>query len=374
MIISIVWTGGFEIHFLGKKISCSGLTNPLIFLHILIFFRFGFSAGIKNTLVFIGALLFSAILAEASLRVLNPPIALPELNDLTQPSSILNYRMVPLLNDSMIQTNSHGLRDREFSYKKPDSIKRILGIGDSFTFGNKVRVGDCYLKQLEAILNRGKWEVINAGVTGYNMWQYLAYFKHYGYRYNPDLVTIGFFFDDFTGDPEPGDKRVENRRYRSFSFLRLVNFSRNCIDLLRYRYRYLSDASWLKSIEERREYILNSEDSLILTGKADPELYNKFEFRLKELNDIAMQHGGKVLVILIPDVMQLNHPEFKVVNSILENICKRCSVDYLDITPYFEGIKDIERLYLLPRDAHTSPEGHQIIARELANKIKAMNN
>ncbi len=374
LIVLIIRTGGFDVHILGIRISCNGLLNPILVLSVLVLFRFFLSAGGKNSLTFIGALFFAAILVEMALRVLNSPMSLPVLKNITQQSDELGYRLVPLLRDRNIQTNSHGLRDRERDWIKPAGIKRLLGIGDSFTFGYEVSLEDCYLKQLEGLLNNDKkeWDVVNAGVVGYNMWQYLTYFKHYGYRYNPDLISMGIFFNDFYGDPSQKDEKLPTQRYRSFSSIRLVNFCRNCLDLLKYRYRYLLNATWLKSIEERRKFILNSKNYLLLSGKADPEIYQKFEFRLKELVQTARAHGTRVLVLLIPDMAQLNHPELQALNHILGDMCLRCSADYLDVTPHFERTKQIERLYLLPHDAHISPRGHEIIAKEMEKKIRVM--
>jgi hypothetical protein len=366
LIISIVWTGGFEINIIGKQISCKGLTNPILILCFLILFRICYAIGWVNSLILFIALLLSTGLSEAFLRILDTPMTLPSLKNMTQPSDVLEYELVPLLNDRLIKINSHGLRDREHGWMKPPGVRRLLGIGDSFTFGYNVDVKDCYLKQLERLLNQGqkRWDVINAGVSGYNMWQYLAYFTHYGYRYEPDLVTIGIFFDDFYGDPTPGRKKSFHGRYRSLSSIRLINFGRNCIEFLKFKYRYLLDSGWLKSIEQRREYIRNSKYYPLLKGKADSQVYEKFELRLKNLNHAAKEHGACVLVIFIPDIVQLNNPELQVVNGILKNICQRYNVGYLDMTSIFEKFKDIQKLYLLPGDAHTSPAGHGIIARE----------
>ena len=374
LITSIILTGGFEINIAGKEISCNGLINPILALTIFLLFRFYLAIGFKNSLVFISALFFSVILAEVVLKVLNPSMALPALKNITQPSDVLSYRLVPLLKDRSIQTNSHGLRDRERSWIKPMGIKRLLGIGDSFTFGYQVDLKDSYLKQLESRLNGSKkqWDVINAGVSGYNMWQYLAYFENFGYRYDPDLVTIGLFFDDFYGDPSFEEEKTDTQRFRSLSDISLVNFIRNSTELLQNRYRYLLGASWLKSIGDRRNHILNSKNHLLLSGKADPELYQKFESRLKKFVNIAKKHGVPVLVLLIPDAVQLHHPELKIVNSMIKNVCLKHEAEYLDMTPYFEKINDPETLYLLPHDAHTSPFGHRIIAREIEKKIKRM--
>src|SRR4030095_7235687 len=43
------------------------------------------------------------------------------------------------------------------------------------------------------------WEVWNLGIPGYNTAQELAYLNEVGERYQPDLVIVGFFVNDFTG-------------------------------------------------------------------------------------------------------------------------------------------------------------------------------
>jgi lysophospholipase L1-like esterase len=374
LIILIISTGGFEVRILGLEISCHGLSNPIIFLVILMLFRFFLMIGWANSLVISVALFVSAGLAEGFLRIVDLPLAQPSLKEIMQPSNVLGYQHVPLLSDRTIKINSHGLRDREFSYEKPEGVRRVLGIGDSFTFGYGVNLDDSYLKQLERELNQNgdTWQVINAGVTGYNMWQYLAYFQHYGYRYEPDLVTIGVYLDDFYGNPSVNEKSQTGPRHHSFKSIRLVNFMRNCFELLRFRYRYLLGAQWLRSVEDRREYILSNDYHRLLSGKADYKLYEKFESRLQEFERTAKEYSARVLVIFIPDIVQINHPELQGLNDLLNEICQRSQVAYLDMTPYFERFEDIRELYLLPYDAHTSPTGHQIIAVEMEKKIKKL--
>lgn len=94
--------------------------------------------------------------------------------------------------------NSKGLRDREFSYSKPDRTRRILCLGDSFTFGYGVEAEETYPKVMERKLNaipwqNQAWEVLNAGVGSTGTAQQLAYFVSEGYKYQPDFVLLGFF-------------------------------------------------------------------------------------------------------------------------------------------------------------------------------------
>ena len=63
--------------------------------------------------------------------------------------------------------NSKGLRDKEYSYSKPDATFRILIIFDSMTTGLAVSREKLFTEVLEKKLNdiqNGNYEVINAGV------------------------------------------------------------------------------------------------------------------------------------------------------------------------------------------------------------------
>ncbi len=367
LIVSIVFSGGFTVKLPGATISCRNLLNPILIVILLGLLRICLSIGLANSIAFLLGLILAAGMTEGILRITDIQASLPELKNLTRPSPILGYELASGLEGRKIRINSHGLRDRERGWEKPANTKRILGIGDSFTFGYQVKLDECYLKQLERLLNRNgrQWDVINAGVPGYNMWQYLAYFRHYGYRYQPDIATVGVFFDDFREDPPGRGAPARPDRNRSLSFLRTANLVRNAYELIKYRYRHVLGASWLRSVEQRKALIKGGPEGPILEGTADPEIYRRFENRLAELAMLSRERGVLPLVFLIPDVTQLGNPEFQAVNEILERICSRRGVDFIDMTPIFEGIEEPEKLYLLPHDAHTSPLGHRIIASRL---------
>ena len=148
LVLAIVLTGGFEFQVLGNKISSHNLANPLLIAFFLLLVRFFLGIGWINSLTVIVTLFLVTLLAEAGLRVLDLPISLPSLKHITEPSDVLGYQLVPNLRDGSININSHGLRDRERKWEKPEGTRRILGIGDSFTFGYQVDSKDSYLKQL----------------------------------------------------------------------------------------------------------------------------------------------------------------------------------------------------------------------------------
>jgi len=104
--------------------------------------------------------------------------------------------------------NSLGFRDtREYALQKSPGTFRILVLGDSVTFGHGAVYETSYPYLLEQRLREWrpdvKWEVWNLGGPGYNTADELAYLNEVGERYQPDLVIVGFFLNDFTGhDPD----------------------------------------------------------------------------------------------------------------------------------------------------------------------------
>jgi lysophospholipase L1-like esterase len=94
-----------------------------------------------------------------------------------------------------VDINSNGLRSPEFSEDKPEGAYRILNIGDSVAMGWGVEEKYTYGRQLESLLNLNssanlRYEVINAGVPGWNLENELAYLQGVGLQLNPDLILL----------------------------------------------------------------------------------------------------------------------------------------------------------------------------------------
>ncbi len=92
--------------------------------------------------------------------------------------------------------NSKGWRDVEHNYKKPESVFRIVVLGDSFMEAYSVEFEESFARRLEGFLKdsgRRRVEVINLGVGGYGTLQEYLAFAEEGIRYRPDLVLVGFY-------------------------------------------------------------------------------------------------------------------------------------------------------------------------------------
>jgi len=99
-----------------------------------------------------------------------------------------------------LELNSEGFRDRDHAKPKPPGVRRIVGVGDSFMFGWGVATGKDYLSVLEDRLAAEapgeRWEVLNMAVPGYNTAMEVETLKARGLAYEPDVVVVGFCWND----------------------------------------------------------------------------------------------------------------------------------------------------------------------------------
>lgn len=111
-----------------------------------------------------------------------------------KPSSteIDNPNWLPYMPEHTI--NADSLNERyDYSVQKESNLYRIIVLGDSFTFGDYVNTEDVWSERLEDLLNNNacgglSFEVINLGVSGYDV-QYIAHrYSVRGIKYNPDLI------------------------------------------------------------------------------------------------------------------------------------------------------------------------------------------
>lgn len=94
-----------------------------------------------------------------------------------------------------VSTNSRGLRGQtEYEVPAPALTRRIVVLGDSFTWGLGVRDEETWPAVLQTLL--GDVQVINLGVIGYGTDQQYLRLVEEGFRYEPDLVILGFFGPD----------------------------------------------------------------------------------------------------------------------------------------------------------------------------------
>lgn len=95
--------------------------------------------------------------------------------------------------------NKYGFRDVDWQTSKPEVKKRVLFVGDSFVEG--IMSQDCqtipsYFQQASS----GSTEVMNAGMLGTSIGDYLQLIADAVPIFNPDMVVMVIYANDFTSD------------------------------------------------------------------------------------------------------------------------------------------------------------------------------
>jgi lysophospholipase L1-like esterase len=88
-------------------------------------------------------------------------------------------------------TNELGFRSSPVM-PKAAGLRRVVVVGDSWTFGPGVRFADVFTQRLQQLLNRAgpSWEVINLGMMGWNTENELAALRVLLPMLRPDVVVI----------------------------------------------------------------------------------------------------------------------------------------------------------------------------------------
>jgi len=125
------------------------------------------------------------------------------LSDYFQRDRLCFWKLRPtkVVSDKInIIINSKGFRGDEFSAKKPHDTIRIFCMGASSTFGYGIPPKELYNQKLEKMLTYSfplkRFEVINAGVSGYTVLQGLRLLQGEIINYDPDVITVYFGWNE----------------------------------------------------------------------------------------------------------------------------------------------------------------------------------
>lgn len=256
------------------------------------------------------------------------------------------YEMKPDLDDLFkmhpIQTNSKGLRDKEYSITKPDNTFRVAVIGDSFTFGDGVKEAETYHAVLETHLNERsdslQYEFINFGLAGYDLLNYLGNIKAKALEYDPDLILIGFCGnnDDDLADPRQWNEPFPGYKYEKYSwFIRQFLIVRTVGNLISSRRRMNNE----KISKQKEEKAVFMNQMFAEFGKVKIQEQIPFLVFYLSMADAAPEKAKKVA-----------------------QLCNENGLDFLDSSPFADKVSDISKYWVHQTDHHPNAAMHEIYA------------
>jgi lysophospholipase L1-like esterase len=260
--------------------------------------------------------------------------------------SIKNSNYIP----TKIKINSQGLRDREYAIEKPNNTLRIISLGDSFTFGLGVENEKAYPDIAEEILNNNSkskyYEVLNMGVCGHSTMEETELLKARGLRFSPDIVTIGYYTNDF----ENASRIYELR------------------DVLREKYFNMIEKGELNISSLDVENRINEESVNIyreeIKNESFEEKISRVRNPLKEINKLSKAYNFSVVLIIFPVYLENNFKEE------LEKISEENNWCELGLSETFSKHHLYNETVYGEIDLHPNAYAHQKIGEALYEKLK----
>jgi lysophospholipase L1-like esterase len=293
-----------------------------------------------------------------------------------------------------VAINNLGLRGSDTTIAKPPGVFRIIGVGDSITFGYGVRVEDTFLQVLERDLNASapagvRYEVINAGVPATGLEYYTHFIEHDAPALQPDLILVCMALNDIDPllDPEPVEPVARRTAFRSVNGFLLAH-------------SYLYNAMYVptKSILYRFN-ILHLKDNegfgFLAIEPPSPEqdkARQGVDRYIGRIANFTRMHGQPLGVVVFPVEPQLSEQALRLYEKQLhlylgpealngqpqrwvEQIGAVYHVPVLDLLPAMRKGDD-GQLFLRNKSisidpVHPSPAGHQIAGDEIARFVKS---
>ena len=313
----------------------------------------------------------------------------------------------------ILQINSHGHHDDEFSVEKKNGEFRGLMIGDSITMGDGVAAGETFSNQLEGFLQRHgqshqNYQIINAGVQGYSTYQELQILKE-SMKFKPDFIAIGFCMNDVTMPYEviEGSNRGSQYTTAPHVDISLKSGIQSTNAFLRYA---LNDTGYGRLIQKFRAWQLQKEGldldrwsvntkEMSAAPMTDPRFRRGWDLVLQDLHEaytLAKGHNIPIVLLIFPNDFQLFNDSLKNPQHILAQHARSHGVDCLDFTRILEKLfqsdvadiltnqgkeilppAELVALYELQttkylRDYHHfTPVGHHLVASVLMQYLQA---
>ncbi len=313
------------------------------------------------------------LVGEIALRVLvAPPIRWTFPQESYDYDEEVNYLLRPgdqaFTHDKPVSINSAGFRDQEYSATPSQGTRRILGMGDSQTFGNGLNLVDTWPKKLEKVLleSDGSWEVLNCGVPATDTWQHRILLDRLIKLYQPDWVALALYVNDPAPSyrlPAAGSTEVTNSASKRAAYL----FKRSAlISYLHHSFRALRASLRPSSGSLRELHRLTGEND-----QAVEEGWSQAETSLREMKEACDRLGIRFIVLALPRRDQVDGTiTGRAYNERIAAISRRHSISMVDMLPTLtEAYNEVGKDLFIPWDGHNSSQANTEIARRLAEEV-----
>jgi lysophospholipase L1-like esterase len=274
--------------------------------------------------------------------------------------------------DKLWKQNLFGFRSRYETIARRTGVARVLAVGDSYTWGDKIAKTDStWPARLERALEQAypgsRFEVINTGQRGWSTANEAEFLRRLGWQFDPDLVVVQFDRNDVLQSTPNFASQSEDAVYPQ-------------VHLLPDRFRTgpVRSSAFLAFLEGSCSGLLHPES---MSGTEWSVLYrdgspgwNQMQAALQEIGDSARLRKVPVVMVLFPTFFPgvwtpVSYP-LREVHQKVAGRAGQAGIHVLDLTPALsaEG-GDWRRWDAAPYDGHPSSAAHALTSRVLTDYI-----
>lgn len=269
--------------------------------------------------------------------------------------------------------NALGLRGPDVARDKPDGTLRILGLGDSFTFGVGVRDEDTFLRRLENRLDQKDHplEVLNAGTQGYNTRDQQVTLEHRWLGLEPDLVLVTFYLNDVYRDESA--VAFWNNGEGDGVYLQPTGLARHSrlVDWCQYSWR-ARELRRRMIVHYSQAYFVDPGSFFSSGNKAAQHMdWPASRTALERIVELSRAHGFRVGLAIFPELMSLENYPFGAIHDFVRAACDEIGLPVHDLLPAFRN-KDARQLWVHPTDHHPNQVAHGIAAVSLETFVRSL--
>lgn len=335
-----------------------------------------------------------AICAEIVARLAVPYSGTPRY--LAQADQGMGYRLTPGFVgrereaefDTHIRINSKGFRDTEVPRAGAD--RKIVGLGDSFTFGAGVAFEETYLAKLEQQLNTSgvPTAISKQGIPGFNIEQESRLLEETLAKDHYDLILLGFGLNDVTdiqrkmtvssgylvsANPTNIQSMLKNILIHS-AFVRYVYYRlrQNNVAL------YWLEKSGFRQDSSKQEHPMS--ESLQTYAPSQLQRWRTAGDAFERIRQLSQQHHAELIVLYLPYNFEVYpmiagriqhqlgfHEQDMDIDKgrkTLAELCQRGGVPFLDLTiPLRQyAVHYPDSMLYYPINGHWTKTGHALAA------------
>jgi lysophospholipase L1-like esterase len=291
-----------------------------------------------------------------------PVAALPEL---TSAARLVTPGARGIYNGAFYRANTFGFRGPDYERPKPPDVIRIVAAGDSVTMGSGVSEDEAYPHLLEDALNGRhdghRYEVINAGMIGFDIHGVVARLKLALLLFDADFVIYGCTLNDILG---PLYRKSMGPLSRFQQLQRYERFSQSPSYLLRLLWPHWESLRDL--LRPRAGTVLYELDD---NYRHNPAAWASFQSGLDHLARVAAGHDLHALVFIHASLEYLNlfHPY----RGIYDQIARAAEARGLRTIQAFPALRGHEEtsLWVSRIDAHPNAAAHRLMAEALVTGL-----